>query len=668
MKNVVIVESPAKSKTITKYLGNDFKVVSSKGHIRDLATSGSEGLGVDISNNFEANYVISKDKKKVVSELKKEVKDADMVYLASDPDREGEAIAYSLIEELGLKTTELNRVVFNEITKGAVTAAINNPRTVDMDLVRSQETRRIFDRMIGFRLSKLLRQKIRSKSAGRVQSVALKLICEREVEIEAFKPVEFWTIEADFDTKPKLETELTKISGKKAKVDNQEQANKILSEIDNFIIEDIKSANKKRNAKPPLITSTLQQTASTKLNFSAKKTMIVAQKLYEGITLKDETVGLITYMRTDSYRLSNDFISSATSYIEENYGKEYVGFYASKKNSNAQDAHEAIRPTSVYYTPESIKEHLSSDEYKLYKLIYARAVSAMMAPAVFTTQKIILKSAGKYEFSASGSIQTFDGYLKLAGEFESNKDVILPDLTKEKTLSANDVRSVQHFTEPPLRYSEARLIKELEEKGIGRPSTYATIIDKITARHYCELKKASETSKTKVFFPTDQGILTNDKLQEFFSSIINSNYTSNMESQLDEIAAGELNHIKVLHDFNDKLLPLLKKANTEMEKIAPKETGDICPQCGSAIVLRHGRFGEFKACSAYPTCKFILNDKPKAEPVYLDKKCPECGSELMERVARRTGKKFIGCSNFPKCKYLENIKVEAKTDTDEAES
>lgn len=659
MKNVVIVESPAKSKTITKYLGDGYKVVSSKGHIRDLATSGKEGLGVDIENDFEAKYVISKDKKQVVKDLKKEIKDADMVYLASDPDREGEAIAWSLIEELGLSTKDLNRVVFNEITKKAVTSAIEEPRTLDMDLVHSQETRRIFDRMIGFRLSKLLRSKISSKSAGRVQSVALKLIVDREREIEAFKPVEYWTIEADFATKPLLKTELSKISGKKAIVNNQKEADTILSELTDFTIDKIKATNKKRKAKPPLITSTLQQVASTKLGFSAKKTMMVAQKLYEGIEIKDGAVGLITYMRTDSYRLSNDFVFSATSFIEESFGKEYVGFYATKQNSNAQDAHEAIRPTSVTNTPESIQEYLSKDEYKLYKLIYARAVSAMMAPAVFNTQSISLLN-GKYTFSASGSILVFDGYLKLAGDYESNKDVILPELNENDTMKASEIRPIQHFTEPPLRYSEARLIKELEEKGIGRPSTYATIIDKITARNYCELKSSTETSKTKVFFPTEQGTLTNDKLQEFFSSIINASYTSNMELQLDEIAGGNLDYIKTLHDFNNELLPLLEKANNEMEKIGPKETGDVCPNCGKPIVIRHGRFGEFKACSGYPECKYILNDKPKAEPVYLDRDCPECGSKLLERVARRTGKKFIGCSNFPKCKYIENIKEEKK--------
>ncbi len=656
MKNVVIVESPAKAKTIGKYLGDEYSVISCKGHIRDLATSGKDGLGVDVENDFKANYVINKDKKALVKDLKKQVKNVDNVFLASDPDREGEAIAWSLAEELDLDINEKNRIVFNEITKTSIVKAINNPQAIDMDLVKSQETRRIFDRIIGFKLSKLLKVKIKSRSAGRVQSVALKLIVDREREIEKFTPLEYWSIDASFKTKPSFVASLAKIDNEKAEINDGETAHRIVSEINDFTVSDIKTNVRKRNAKPPFITSTLQQEASTKLGFSAKKTMSVAQRLYEGIELKDGAVGLITYMRTDSYRLGEAFLMAAKEEITKTYGAEYVGFYVTKSNKNAQDAHEAIRPTYADYRPEDIKAYLTSDEYKLYNLIYARAVAAVMKPAEFEANTITLLAADKYQFVANGSVLLFDGYLKLYRAFEQNKDELLPTLKVGDVLKASEIIPLQHFTEPPLRYSEARLIKELEEQGIGRPSTYATIIDKITSRYYVELKKPTDSSKTKVFFPTEQGILTNDRLAEFFSEIINVTYTSKMESELDVIADGELDYVQALKDFYSQLVPLVDKAYQEMDKVAPVEVGEDCPECGKPLIYRQGRFGKFIACSGYPECTYRASLVKKEEPVYLDRNCPECGSPLVERVSRRFKQKFVGCSAYPKCNFIEKTK------------
>jgi len=665
MKNIIIVESPAKSKTISKYLGADFEVVSSKGHIRDLATTGKEGFGVDVDNNFEVNYAITAEKRKIVKELKTIVKDADQVYLASDPDREGEAIAWSLVEELHLDLANKNRVIFHEITKKAVTEAIDNPRNVDMDLVRSQETRRILDRIIGFKLSKLLKRKIKSKSAGRVQSVALKLIVDREREIEKFIAKEYWTIEANFASKPPFKATLSKIKNKKAEINDEKTAYDIVNNIDDFTVSDIKESIKKRNAKPPFITSTLQQEASTKLGFAAKKTMQIAQKLYEGISIAGELVGLITYMRSDSYRLSDGFIMEAKNFIATEYGDKYVGFYATKQNKNAQDAHEAIRPTYPDYRPKDIEQYLNKEEFKLYSLIYARAVAALMANAEFNSNSISLQ-AKDYLFSASGSVLLFDGYLKLYGKYEQNKDEVLPQLTKGEVLKAKSIDPIQHFTEPPLRYSEARLIKELEEKGIGRPSTYAIIIDKITDRYYAELQKGSETSKTKVFFPTAQGFLTSDKLQEFFSDIINVRYTSNMELELDEIAEGNLDHIVALRSFYDKLVPLVEKAYEDMETIAAEEVGENCPECDKPLVYRQGRYGKFIACSGFPSCKYRASLTKKEEPKYVERNCPECDSPLVERVSRRFGTKFVGCSAYPKCTYIEKTKKNKEEDSNES--
>lgn len=650
-KNLVIVESPSKSKTIEKYLGSDFEVTSSKGHIRDLATTGKGGLGVDVENSFKPNYVINKDKKDVVKELKKCVKDADYVYLATDPDREGEAISWHLAEVLGIDQTLSNRVVFNEVTRDAVIDALNHPRTIDQNLVKSQETRRVLDRIIGFKLSKLLQKKIKSKSAGRVQSVALRLICEKEKEIEAFIPEEYWKVKALFEKDDiSFEAELAKYQGKKIELKNEEQTLAVYESLNKeFIVSDVKKTQKKRASKPPFITSTLQQEASSKLNFKAKRTMMIAQKLYEGIDIGEETVGLITYMRTDSIRLSDTFIEEAKDYIEKKYGKDYVGSVkVSKKKENVQDAHEGIRPTSVMRTPESMKEYLSADEFKLYSLIYARAVASLMAPAKLNSTSLALDNNG-YEFKASGSIITFDGYLRVYGSYEKQSDEILPVVVVDEKLMSQDIQKSQHFTKPPARYTEAKLIKELEELGIGRPSTYASIIDTIVTRQYVEMVD-------KAFKPTEFGVLTNDKLVEFFDSIINVEYTASMEQELDEIAEGEDNYVNALTKFEDKFEPLLENAYDKMEQIQPEKTGEQCPECGGDLVIRKGRYGTFVACSNYPTCKYIKKEPEKIE--YTGETCPKCGSPMIYKTGRFG--KFEACSNYPECKYIKNEKKKAE--------
>ncbi len=656
VKNLVIVESPSKSKTIEKYLGSHYEVTSSKGHIRDLATTGKGGLGIDIENEFKPNYIINKDKKDVVKQLKKCVKEADYVYLATDPDREGEAISWHLAEVLGIDTNQANRVVFNEVTKDAVIQALNNPRQIDKNLVKSQETRRVLDRIIGFKLSKLLQKKIKSKSAGRVQSVALRLICEREKEIEAFQPEEYWKIKAQFEKNDiDFEAELDKYKNKKIELKNAQQTEEIYTSLNkNFIVEDIKKSKKKRMSKPPFITSTLQQEASSKLNFKAKRTMSIAQKLYEGIDIGDETVGLITYMRTDSIRLSDSFISETKQYIEEKYGKNYVGSVkVSKKKENVQDAHEGIRPTSIKRTPESIKEFLKPEEYKLYALIYARAIASLMAPAQLDATSLILNN-NDYLFKANGSVIVFDGYLRVYSAYEKQKDELLPELSVQESLISQDIQKTQHFTKPPARYSEAKLIRELEESGVGRPSTYASIIDTIVTRRYVELVD-------KAFKPTESGVLTNEKLLEFFESIINIEYTAQMEKELDEIAVGEDDYVHALTNFEDKFEPLLENAYDKMEQIQPEKTGETCPECGGDLVIRKGKYGDFVACSNYPTCKFIK--KEPEEIRYTGENCPKCGSPMIFKKGRFG--EFEACSAYPTCKYIKNDRKSEPKETDE---
>ena len=641
MKNLVIVESPAKSKTIEKYLGGDYKVISSKGHIRDLATTGKFGLGVDVNDDFKPNYVIIKGKTKDVANIKKEVNNADMVYLATDPDREGETISWHIYDEVKIPDDKYKRVVFHEITKDVVIDAINNPGKIDMNLVKSGETRRILDRIIGFRLSKLMQSKTGGKSAGRVQSVALKLIVDREREIRAFVPKEYWTIEADFSS---FKAILEKYRGKEIEIPDEEAADEILNNLSkSFKIESVTEKEKNKAAREVFKTSTLQQLASTKLGFAPAKTMKIAQKLYEGVDLGSETVGLITYMRTDSVRISDSFIAETYGYIKKTYGDDYIGYVKKgKRSENVQDAHEGIRPTSINRTPESVKPYLSSDEYKLYRLIYIRALASLMKDAKTLATTVILENNG-YTFKATGSVLVFDGYLKVYHEYEDSEDVILPDFKNYKSdvIVADKIDKIQHFTKPAPRYTESSLIKEMESLGIGRPSTYATIIATIKDRGYVILKD-------KKFEPTEIGIDTTDKLQEFFSDIVNVKYTAEMEHDLDEIAEDKMDNIKLLHEFYDKFEPLVEKAFKEMEKKAPEATGEICPECGGNLVIRKGKYGEFVACNNYPTCKYIKKEQKEVKEIC---KCPKCDKGMIVERITKKGKIFYGCNNYPKCNY-----------------
>ena len=634
MKNIIIVESPAKCKTISKYLGGDYTVVSSKGHIRDLATSGKYGLGIDIENDFKPSYEIIKGKKKDVKYLKDLIEKADHIYLATDPDREGETISWHLYDELKVPDEKYDRIVFNEITKDVVLKALKNPRRIDMNLVHSGEARRFLDRIIGFRLSKVMQSKTSGKSAGRVQSVALKLIVDREREILAFIPKEYWTIEADFkDFKANLET----YKEKDIEIPNEEEADKILDSLTNtFTIKKVEEKEKKRSAKEVFKTSTLQQACSNKLGFAASKTMKIAQKLYEGIELDDGFHGLITYMRTHILR--------SFAYINSKYGKDYVGYVKKgKKTENVQDAHEGIRPTNINYEPDKIKKYLAPDEYKLYRIIYYRALASLMADAKFNSTTVLLDN-NDYGFKATGSVLTFDGYLKVYGDYEDQEDTILPDFKNYKAgiILSDTITKTQHFTKPPARFTESSLIKELESLGIGRPSTYATIISTIKDRGYVTLED-------KKFVPTEVGFETTDKLQEFFSSIVNVKYTANMEKDLDEIAEGNEDYKKMLKEFYDNFAPLVDNAFKNMEKKKPEETGEKCPECGSPLVIRKGKYGEFTACSNYPTCKYIKKENKQIEKEIICK-CPKCEGNIIVRKTKK-GKEFYGCDNFPKCKY-----------------
>ena len=634
---LVIVESPAKTHTIGAYLGSDYKVVSSKGHIRDLSTTGKFGLGVDVLNNFEPNYIPITGKKRDINALKKDIKASDYVYLATDPDREGEAISWHLFDELGIKENNYERVVFNEITEPAVKEAFNHSRKIDMNLVKSQETRRILDRIIGFRLSKLMQSKTGGKSAGRVQSVALKLIVDREREIQAFIPEEYWEITAKFD---EFDASLEKYNNEKLELHSEEDIKQVLNAIgSDYKIESIEQKEKNRKGVMPFTTSTLQQACINKFNYNSSKTMRTAQKLYEGIDLGSETVGLITYMRTDSTRLSPTFTNEAFKYIESEFGKEYLGAVKKgKKTENVQDAHEAIRPTSVYRTPASVKKYLTSDEYKVYSIIYARAIASLMKDAKVLATSVTLDN-NNYQFKVTGQVLTFDGFLKVYGDYSQSNDVILPDFNKfNGVVSTDNVETEQKFTKPVSRYTEATLIEEMENLGIGRPSTYAKTMETLRERDYV-------TIQDKKFFPTEMGIETTDKLQEFFSNIINVEYTAEMETDLDDIADEGKDNIKILKEFYNEFEPLVEKAFDEMEKKAPELTGETCPDCGSDLVIRKGRYGAFTACSNYPTCKFIKKEEKTVTTIC---ECPKCGGEIVEKKTRR-GKVFYGCNKYPKC-------------------
>lgn len=636
--NLVIVESPSKTKTIGKYLGSNYKVVSSKGHIRDLATTGKFGLGVDVENDFSPSYIAITGKKKVISDLKKDAKSCDKVYLATDPDREGEAISWHLFDAMGLKEKDYERVVFNEITEIAVKEAFKIPRKIDDALVRSQETRRILDRIIGFRLSKLMQSKTGGKSAGRVQSVALKLIVDREREIEAFIPEEYWSIEAEFDT---FKSTLEKYNNEKLEIHTSDEVNEILSKLSNeFKVINVEKREKNKKGVMPFTTSTLQQACINKFNFGSSKTMSVAQKLYEGKDIGSETVGLISYMRTDSTRLSNTFVTDALSYIKDNYGDSYVGnVKVNKKSENIQDAHEAIRPTSIKRTPESVKKYLTNDEYKVYSIIYYRTLASLMKDAKVIQTSITFDN-NNYQFKTTGQITKFDGFMKVYKDYMNSEDVILPDINVGEIYNTDKILNEQHFTKPAPRYTEASLIKEMESLGIGRPSTYAKTMETLKERAYVNIID-------KKFHPTEIGIETTDKLQEFFSNIINVEYTANMETELDEIAEDKIDNIKVLKDFYNEFEPLVENAFKDMEKKAPVSTGETCPECGNDLVIRKGKFGEFTACSNYPKCKYIKKEEKENNIIC---ECPICKKgHIIEKTTRRN-KLFYGCDNYPKCK------------------
>ena len=589
-KKLIIVESPSKAKTIGSYVGDDVLVLSSKGHVRDLATSGVDGLGIDLENEYLPFYKIIPGKQQLVKELIQKSKNKE-VFIATDQDREGEAIGWHLAEILKLDPEEANRIVFREITKPAILEAMKHPRPIDQHLVFSQETRRILDRIIGFKLSKLLQSKIKSKSAGRVQSVALKLIVDLEKEIDAFIPETYYEIEACFHH-VKADYQIPE-----KKRLSKEEAETIVSESKNpFTVTKIETKESKRQPKPAFITSTLQQDAINNLSMSASRTMMVAQKLYEGIEIGGEIIGLITYMRTDANRLAEPFIQETQSYIEKEFGKSYLGKYRVTTKDNAQDAHEAIRPTSIHRTPDMMQDYLSKDELKLYKRIYERTVASLMSPAIFDVTKVTFESNG-HIYQASGEIEKFKGFQAIYTE-SKHKDKILPHLTEGQTIDAKEVNPIEKVTTPPTRYSEATLIKDLESLGIGRPSTYASILQTLKARDYVELVE-------KRFKPTDQGKLTSEQLDEFFHKIINVEYTSKMETVLDEIAEGKKNGGVLIDQFYKSFIPLVDHAQKHMKKIGPKLTDELCPMCGKPLVVRMSKYGEFIACSGFPKCKYV---------------------------------------------------------------
>ncbi len=654
---LLIVESPAKCKTIANYLGDEYQVESSIGHIRDLSIKGKGGFGVDIENNFTPEYVVLKDKQEIVERLKGLAHLAEHVYLATDPDREGEAISWHLSEVLEVPESKVSRIVFNEITKSAVTKAIQNDRDLDMNLVHSQESRRILDRIIGFRLSSLLQQKIGSKSAGRVQSVALKLVVEREKEIEAFDKAEYWDLSVllnkeDSNTEQILKAKFVGTEENKLTLANEEETNKVVGALkeDQYVITNVNKKERNRVSKPPFITSTLQQDASAKYNYNAKRVMRIAQKLYEGVEVGKERVGLITYMRTDSIRLSDEFVKKAKDYITDKYGaKYYKGIKKAPKGKNVQDAHEAIRPTDITRTPDSIKKSLNLEEYKIYSLIYNRAIASLMSDQVVEDTKVDIVNNG-YLFNLSGEVTLFDGYNTIYEETSITDEVEdidkLPELSVGEKLVFNEVIKEQKFTSPPHRYSEARLIRKMEELGIGRPSTYALTMETLRARAYVTMEK-------KTFVPTTQGRLTTEQLELFFNSIINVKYTADMESILDKIAEGNAVWYDELKKFYDIFAPLIENARDNMVKLYPKLTDEFCPDCGLPLLIRRGPFGEFTACSGYPHCKYIKKT-PKKEPVKLGIPCPICGEgEVVERTSNRgrsKGALFYACSLFPACK------------------
>ncbi|MFH1564370.1 MAG: type I DNA topoisomerase [bacterium] len=659
MKDLIIVESPTKAKTLTKFLGGKYKVTSSVGHIRDLPKS---KMGVSIENNFAPTYVIPPSKKKTVSELKKLAQNAKTIYFATDQDREGEAIAWHLLDALGVPEEKTKRIAFHEITKDAVTEALNNPGKIDINLVNAQQARRILDRLVGYELSPLLWKKItKGLSAGRVQSVTVRLVVEREREREKFNVEEYWTIEAEFKNNESVvfQAKLNKVDGKKLEklaIKNEEDTQEILKILEGakYKVVDITQKESQKNPPAPYTTSTLQQDANRKLGFSAKQTMVVAQQLYEGVDLGDQgSIGLITYMRTDSLNLSEKFLGEAKDFITKEFGENYYELKKFKtKSKGAQEAHEAIRPTSLVNDPEGIKNFLEPRQYRLYKLIWQRALASQMSSALVENTAVdINDDKNKYTFRANGNVIKFEGYLKAYPNIE--RDKILPKLEIDEMVDLEKISPLQHFTEPPARYSDATLVKALEEYGIGRPSTYAPTINTIQTRNYVE------RDENKKFKPTEMGTLVNDLLVEHFSKIVDYKFTAKVEEEFDDIAEGKLEWPGMIRKFYE---PFHKNIEEKLEtldkkKLTEEKTDEVCEKCGSSMVIKMGRFGKFLACSNYPDCKSTkhINEKGEiAEEEKTDEVCEKCGS-LMQFKMGRFGK-FLACSNYPDCKSTKQIK------------
>lgn len=653
MSKLVIVESPAKAKNIKGYLGRGYEVIASMGHVRDLPAA---RLSVDIANDFEPKYAVIKGKESFVKDLKKKADSADYVYLATDPDREGEAISWHLATLLDLDMNEKNRVTFNEITKNGVKNGMAQPRAIDIDFVNAQQARRILDRLIGYKLSPFISQKIRrGLSAGRVQSVALRLIVDREEEIRAFKPEEYWSIDAKFTNPPDRKVFAAAIASKdgdKIKIENKEQSDKILSDLDgaDYIVTAVKKGSRKKNPTPPFITSTLQQEASRRLSFQARRTMKAAQELYEGVDVGEHgTVGLITYMRTDSLRISDEAREAGNQYIIDNYGEKYLPkkprFFKSK--SNIQDGHEAIRPSMPDITPESVKAYLTNDQFKIYKLIWERFIASLMEACLQETMKIEI-SANGYIFNATGYTVKFDGFTALyeeKGDDDKNSSDAspLPAMVVGDVLKLKSILGNQHFTQPPARFTEASLTKALEENGVGRPSTYVTITSTILNREYVK-------REGKQFVPTELGEAVTNLLEDKMPNIVNVKYTSKMEGDLDKIDSGEKDYKEMIRLYYDEFEKPLEKAKADMQgvkiKLKEEETDVVCEKCGRNMVVKVGRFGKFLACPGYPDCK---NTKPL---VYkTSAKCPECGGDVIEKKTKK-GTSFFGCSNYPECNFM----------------
>lgn len=650
-KNLVIVESPAKADTIHKYLGRNYAVIASMGHVIDLPSS---QMGVDIENGFKPKYITIRGKGDTLKKLKKEAKAAQNVYLATDPDREGEAISFHLAEALNIPLDKQCRVTFNEITKSTVQKSMKEPRTIDMDLVDAQQARRILDRIVGYQISPLLWKKVKKGlSAGRVQSVATRLICDREEEIDAFIPEEYWSLEVVLAVGKRVKDEFTAKfygpNGKKEELKTKEQVDELIALLKNAVyqVADVKQKEKLRRPQPPFTTSTLQQEASKKLNFATKKTMMIAQQLYEGIQLKGTgKVGLITYMRTDSLRISSEAQADAREYVKGVYGENYLPSAPPvyKAKNNAQDAHEAIRPSNVRFSPDEIKDSLSNDQYKLYKLIWSRFLASQMTPAVLDTVSadIDAESHSKsYRFKASGFTVKFNGYMAIYHDSDEEKEKGLPPLEKGQKLAYKELQGDQHFTQPPARYTEATLVKTMEEMGIGRPSTYSPTISTIMARGYVVREK-------KQLAPTELGTIITGIMKKHFADIVDVEFTANMEKQLDDIAEGQIDWVKVLEDFYAGFGQTLHKAEDEMENvvIADEESDVICEKCGRRMVYKMGRYGKFLACPGFPQCR-------NAKPIIKDTGavCPKCGGKVLEKKSKR-GKVYYGCEHNPTCDFM----------------